>query len=135
MYRMDVYQKNFDAWNEVKKHFQDTDHKIFIRAGEIRWISFGVNVGSEIDGKGRAFTRPALIVHVIGSHLALVVPMSTRVRNIAGYVPFEWKDATNALCIHQIRIVSQKRVLTRKGKISNKRLDEVKEKIRKFFSL
>lgn len=130
-----MYQKDFDGWNIVKKQVQDTDHGVYIRAGEIRWVAFGVNVGSEIDGKGEVFTRPALILHVIGSHLALVIPMSSKKKNIAGYVPFEWKSATSALCIHQMRIVSQKRVLSRKGKISNKRLIKVKEEIKKFFSL
>ena len=104
-----------------------------IRAGEIRWVAFGVNVGSEIDGKGVSFTRPALIAHVIGSHLALVVPLSTSVKEIAGYIPFEWKGKTIALCVHQTRIVSQKRVLSRKGRIANSRLKKAKNEIAKFF--
>ena len=93
----------------------------------------GVNVGSEIDGKGESFTRPALVIHVIGSHLALVVPMSTKVKEVAGYVPFEWKGVTTALCLHQTRIVSQKRILSRKGRISKTRLKEVKSQVARFF--
>ena len=61
-----MYIKEFDKWNRVKKRANDSTTSVFIRAGEIRWISFGVNVGSEIDGKGESFTRPGLIVHVIG---------------------------------------------------------------------
>jgi mRNA-degrading endonuclease toxin of MazEF toxin-antitoxin module len=92
-------------------------------------------VGSEIDGKGESFTRPALVLHVIGSHLALVIPMSTKVKNVAGYFPFEWKGATTALCIHQMRIVSQKRILSRKGRISDARIDAIKKEVSKFFSM
>ena len=98
-------------------------------------MAFGVNVGSEIDGKGISFTRPALIIHVIGSHLALVIPMSTKMKDLAGYVPFEWKGTMNALCIHQTKIVSQKRILSRKGKVSNQRLKNIKSELAKFFSL
>jgi len=130
-----MYFKDFDAWFGVKKRIESEDRKVYIRAGEIRWIAFGVNVGSELDGKGDSFTRPGLVVHVIGSHLALVIPLSTKVKDIAGYMPFEWKNKTTALCIHQIRIVSQKRVLSRKGRISSNRLLAVKEEIKRFFSL
>lgn len=129
-----MYFKDFDNWNKTKKRVNTEDRDVSIRAGEIRWVSFGVNVGSEIDGKGASFTRPALILHVIGSHLALAVPMSTKIREITGYIPFEWKGTRTALCVHQVRIISQKRVLSRKGRISFKRLRAIKKEIAKFFS-
>jgi hypothetical protein len=62
-----TYFKDFDTWNTLKKKLTDEVRKTNIRAGEVRWISCGVNVGSEIDGKGVSFTRPALVLHVIGS--------------------------------------------------------------------
>ncbi len=129
-----MYFKDFDKWNEVKKGISDKESKVSIREGEIRWIAFGVNVGSEIDGKGESFTRPGLVFHVIGSHLVLVIPMSTKVKDVAGYIPFEWKGTTTALCIHQMRIISQKRVLSRKGRISTEKLRSIKEQVKKFYS-
>lgn len=130
-----MYFKDFDGWSLVKKRLNKENRKVYIRTGEIRWVAFGVNIGSEIDGKGVSFTRPAMIVRVIGSHLALVIPMSTKMKNIAGYIPFEWKGAISALCIHQTKIISQKRILSRKGKVSDKRLGEIKSEIVKFFGL
>lgn len=130
-----MYIKEFDKWNTIKKQIDTTDTKVHIRAGEIRWVAFGVNVGSEIDGKGDTFTRPALILHVIGSHLALVVPMSTKVKDSAGYIVFEWKGVQTALCMHQVKIVSQKRVLSRKGRISNGRVRTIKNAFAEFYSL
>lgn len=128
-----MYIKNHVAWNEVKMQFDSGERKVSIRAGEIRWAAVGVNVGSEIDGKGDSFTRPVLIIHVIGSFLALVIPLTTKVKDTTGYYQFEWKDTINALCIHQIRIVSQKRILARKGKISPDRLNEVKDLVKDFY--
>ena len=75
-----MYFKDFDKWNIVKKRVHTDEIKVSIRAGEIRWVSFGVNVGSEIDGKGESFTRPALVAHVVGAVLALVVPLSTKLK-------------------------------------------------------
>lgn len=130
-----MYFKDFDTWNAVKKRLQTEERQVNIRKGEIRWVSVGVNLGSEIDGKGVSFTRPALIAHVIGSKLALIVPITTKVKDIPGYVSFEWKDKVNALCIHQMRVVSQKRILDRVGKISANRLAKYKNDIANFYSM
>jgi len=130
-----MYIKLFDAWNVVKKRVEEEERKVYIRAGEIRWVSMGVNVGSEIDGKGVSFTRPALVLHVIGSHLALIVPMSTKTKSVTGYVPFEWKGITSSLCIHQLKVISQKRIFARIGKIPNNRLKSIKQEINQFYNL
>ena len=61
--------------------------------------------------------------------------VSTKMKDIAGYIPFEWKGVISTLCVHQIKIVSQKRILSRKGKISNQRLKNIKLEIVKFFDL
>ena len=130
-----MHIKDFDKWNNVKKNLNKEERKITIRRGEIRWVSLGINIGSEIDGKGESFSRPALIVHVIGNHFALVIPMSTKIKDIAGYVPFEWKDKTFSLCVHQTKVVSQKRILRRLGRVSDNKLQKHKDEIKKFFSL
>lgn len=128
-----MYFKNFDKWNEVKKLTYNQNRETHIRAGEIRWISFGVNVGSEIDGKGESFTRPGLILHVIGPYLAFAVPLSTKIKQTAGYLPFDWKGSITSLCLHQIRIISQKRILSRKGRISEDKLKAIKNEVIKFY--
>ena len=129
-----MYFKDFDGWNIVKKQIQEKDPRPHVRAGEIRWASVGTNIGTEIDGKGRSFTRPVLVLHVVGHALALVVPFSTKVKDVAGYVPFEFNGTITALCIHQMRVLSQRRLLTRTGQISQKRLAAVKSIIWKFYS-
>ncbi len=130
-----MYIKDFDSWNEMQKHLNSNDMNVNIRAGEVRWVAFGVNIGSEIDGKGKSFTRPALIIHVIGSNLALVVPLSTKVKEMVGYIPFEFQGKIVSLCVHQSKTISQKRILSRKGRISEKKLGEIKEQLKKFFAL
>ena len=131
-----MYFKDFDKWNIVKKRVHTDEMKVSIRAGEIRWVSCGVNVGSEIDGKGESFTRPALVAHVVGAVLALSLSrFSTKLKNVAGYVPFEFQGKQVSVCVHQMRIISQRRVLAHKGRISDKRLKEIKMEIKKFFDL
>ena len=130
-----MYIKDFDSWNKVKKRIQEETRKIYIRSGEVRWATIGVNIGSEIDGKGVSFTRPVLVLHVIGSRLALVIPLSTKIKEVTGYLKIEWKGQPLSLCIHQIRIISQKRLLKRKGRFSQSKLEEIKKEVQSFYNL
>lgn len=130
-----MYFKDFDRWNHFKKQINQTDSQIHIRAGEIRWVNLGVNVGSEIDGKGELFSRPVLILHVISIQLALIIPLTSKIKSIPGYLEFTWKSSINSLCLHQIKVISQKRILSRKGRISEERLKTIKRKLVKFYDL
>ena len=130
-----MYFKDFDSWNEVKKRVNKEKQGVYIRAGELRWSAIGVNVGSEMDGKGRSFTRPVLVINIVGPYLALVIPITTKVKNVPGYISFSWKGENQSICIHQMRVISQKRILDRIGKISEKKLSAMKQNVIKFFSL
>jgi mRNA interferase MazF len=130
-----MYVKDFNTWNTVKQRIHGGARTITMRAGEIRWVSLGVNVGSEIDGKGVSFTRPALILHVIGLHLALVVPMSTTTKELPGHHPLFFKGKWVMLCFSQMRVISQKRMYSRLGKLSNEKLRYLKIVAKRFFDL
>ena len=130
-----MYEKDFDSWNRTKKQINaELRPKQFIRAGEVRWATLGVNIGSEIDGKGHSFTRPVIVVHA-GNHMAMVVPLSTKVKTLPGYSPFRWKQRAVSICIHQTRVVSQKRLLRRIGHLPGSRLKQLKKEISEYFSL
>ena len=130
-----MYIKNFDNWNRVKKEIQSENRKVHIRSGEVRWCVIGVNLGSEIDGKGDSYTRPVLVLHVIGSKLALVIPITTKIKTVPGYYEFKFHDKNHCLCLNQIRVISSKRLLKRKGRITKNRLFEIKNLMADFYSL
>lgn len=134
----DKYIKNFDSWAREKKqidgfgpHHQikDGNHKVSISTGEIRWAQLGVNIGSEIDGKGIAFARPILIIKVFGSKLAFIIPVSTKEnKDKFGYVSLEIGE-TKSACLIQSRIISQKRIGSRLHTISDNSLKNIKLKL------
>lgn len=130
-----MYLKDFDRWNEVKKRLSSKAIGVYIREGEIRWISIGINIGSEIDGKGASFLRPALILRVIKPYLALVVPLSKRDIKRKGEIPIKLEEISAVLCLHQIRVVSQKRIFRRKGRVSQTKLESISKELVKFYSL
>jgi len=130
-----MYIKTFDDWNNTKKRIHKEKRGAHVRDGEIRWASIGINIGSEIDGKGNSSTRPVLIIGVVGSILALVVPLSTKLKKRTGYFIMDWKGDRVAFCIHQTRVISQRRILHHMGRMSQKKLSIVKNQIVAFFNL
>lgn len=127
-----MYTKHFDDWNIVKKQLDHTTECIFVRQREIRWCSLGVNIGSEIDGKGPNFTRPVLILRVIGNRLALVAPLSTQLKDVPGYLRITVNDTIVSACANQIRTISQQRLFDRYGKLSEKKFTLIREQIFEF---
>lgn len=136
-----MYIKEFERWSLLKV---EIDRKVdmisnvspdSIRIGEVRWVSIGVNIGSEIDGKGEGFTRPCLVMHTVSKNYILVLPMSTKVKNIPGYLKINFQNRDVSICLHQMKIVSHKRVLKRVAKIPKDKFLYVKNELKKFYNL
>jgi mRNA-degrading endonuclease toxin of MazEF toxin-antitoxin module len=131
-----MYHKNFEDWSKVKQRVNEADPKPYVRAGEVRWAAVGVNVGSEIDGKGAGrYTRPVLVLDTVGSHLALVIPLSTKKPDRPGYFPITVKDRDVSLCALHMKSISQQRLYDRVGKISRHKLQIAKEQAKTFWRL
>lgn len=131
-----MYIKSFDKWNSVKKHLNEEKSGIYCRSGEVRWVSIGINVGSEMDGKGDSFNRPCIIADVFSDKLVLVFPMTTSNKKSAGYIPLVLADGLKvSVCVHQARVISPKRVLKRIQVISKSKLQEFKDQYKKFYRL
>ena len=130
-----MYTKDFDSWNPVKKGINEKEKSHKVRAGEMRWCSLGVNVGSEIDGKGNTFTRPVIIISIAGPDLAFVVPCSTKLHERAGYIQIQLKNKKVSACVHQVKIVSTKRIYDRIQRISKNQIKDLKDHIKKFYDL
>jgi len=133
---MGEYIKDFDDWISVKKQIHNDERPSFAKSGDVRWASVGVNVGSEIDGKGKgSHTRPVLVLDIVGKHLALVIPFSTKMHDRAGYVRFPVTEKEMALCVHQMRVVSQKRLLKRIAHLADTRVDHARKEVKTFWRL
>jgi mRNA interferase MazF len=135
-----MYVKFFDAWNKMKKEINDEvklvedfeNEDSLFRGGEIRWAAIGVNVGSEIDGKGDDFFRPVLILEKVAPDLYFVIPMSTKIKTSLGYRSLALSDKTVSICLHQAKTISSKRIYSRIEKIPSDKLKIVKDQFKKY---
>ncbi|MDO8551991.1 MAG: type II toxin-antitoxin system PemK/MazF family toxin [bacterium] len=113
-------QKDFDGWNEAKKK-TNAEHPRLYTVREIWWCRFGVNIGTEQDGKGELFLRPAIILRGFGPDACLVAPLTTSAREHPLRVPVGIVDGYSARAnISQMRVVDTRRLVEKVGFLEKK---------------
>jgi mRNA interferase MazF len=127
------YKKDFDEWNRKKKKLDEKEREIYFRAKEIWWCSLGVNIGYEQDGKNKNFERPVLIIKKINRHLALTIPLSSKVKDgHPYYVPYDFEGIVHSAIVFQIKATSIKRLQRRIGIMNEKDFKNILGFVQKF---
>ena len=114
--------KKWDRWLVQKKQLNKRGVRRWFKSGEVWWVSVGVNIGFEIDGKGRDFSRPVLILKK-DRRMFLGIPLTGTTRNIASHYTLK----NDSLVFSQARWFDINRLLRKKEKISEKKLLKIKK--------
>ena len=122
-------QKNFDKWNQVKKLTNDKPETFGVHEREIWWISFGVNVGVEIDGKNDYFDRPALVLRKFNRQMVWVLPTTQQAKDERFYEKFTFGGNVFYVALTQIRTISTKRFLRKIGMMPKKDFANIKARV------
>lgn len=132
---MENYSKDFDGWILKKKdlHLAKTPPPLF-RERDIWWVSIGINVGYEEDGKHEKFLRPVLVLRKFNRELFLGVPMSTKIKDNRYYVQVTVKDKTVSTLISQIRVFSGNRIQDKLAELDKGDFGKVKNEVVKMIS-
>lgn len=108
-------EKDLDGWNNLKK-ITETELPRFYTVREVWWCRFGVNIGTEQDGRGEKFLRPALILRGFGSDACLVAPLTTSIRKHSLRLPVGIIDGKEAkINLSQLRVVDTRRSVEKIG--------------------
>src|SRR3989344_104222 len=108
-------KKDFDKWNKIKKR-TDMESPRLYTVREVWWCQFGVNIGTEQDGRGENFLRPAVILRGFGPDACLVVPLTTSARAQQLRVSVGLVDGRLARAnLSQIRVVDTRRLMEKVG--------------------
>ena len=123
-------KKDFDGWNEIKKQ-ADTEEPRLYTVREIWWCRFGVNIGTEQDGRGDNFLRPAVILRGFGPDACLVVPLTTSLREHPLRVSVGIVDGRSARAnLSQLRVVDTRRLVEKVGFLEKKILRNMRKAAR-----
>ncbi|MDD5396698.1 MAG: type II toxin-antitoxin system PemK/MazF family toxin [Candidatus Moranbacteria bacterium] len=125
-------KKEFEVWNKKKQELHKTNKDIYFRKGEIWWCSLGVNIGYEQDGKNENFERPILVLRKINRHLALVIPLSSKLKNHPYYYQYSHEGKLFSAIIFQLRVMSTKRFLRRLGFVGKDEFNKILGVVVKF---
>ena len=133
---MTDYIKDFDGWIIKKKeyHYQNLLPPMF-KERDIWWVSVGVNVGFEEDGKNENFVRPVLILKKFNREIFLGVPLSTKLKDNKYYVQISVKKQAVSAMTSQIRVFSSRRIWNKLVELDKGDYALVLKEIGKFFVL
>jgi mRNA interferase MazF len=108
-------EKDFDRWNRIKKKTNAEQPRLYT-VREIWWCRLGVNIGTEQDGNGEFFLRPAIILLGFGPGACLIVPLTTSIREHPLRISVGAVDGRPARAnISQVRIIDTRRLVEKIG--------------------
>jgi mRNA interferase MazF len=105
-----------------------------VSEGEIWWITMGSNIGSEINGKSAAYSRPGIIFKKLSQYTFCIIPTSTRMHQGTWFVPFTHNGEPRNACLHQVRVIDYRRLLSRLGKLSHIDHENIKKQFVKLYT-
>ena len=122
-------KKDFDSWNSIKKLTESKFDNFGVHEREIWWLSFGVNVGVEIDGKNNDFERPDLIIRKFNRQMVWVLPTTLQAKDEKFHEKFTFEGKEYFVALTQLRTISTKRFLRKIGMMPKEDFEKVKERI------
>ncbi len=131
------YIKDFDGWNLKKQEINNKayNYKLFFEQREVWWVSVGVNVGVEADGKHKNFERPMLIISVFNGHMLWVIPLTSRKKDGEHYIKIAHEKGVSWANVPQMRVISSKRLLRKIGMISEGDFESITNKISQYIQI
>ncbi len=128
--------KDFDKWNKEKKNINHKIEDILPKKKEVWWLSVGLNIGVEEDGKNNNFERPVLVMKVFNRQCFLGIPVTSADKiNKRYYFPIKYKQERYYLILSQIRLFSSKRLSRKIYDVEKEDFLKIKGELKKVVGL
>lgn len=104
-------EKDFSKWFEKKPRIHRFGPRPAAHEREIWWCYFGVNIGSEEDGKRSSASRPILIYRKFNRRTVIAIPLTTSAKQSAFHLPIDIEDDLKRFAmIQHMRSIDIKRL-------------------------
>ena len=111
-----MYTKDFDEWNDLKKHIDVAEKNKLYNKREIWWCRVGLNIGFEHNGSGNNYQRPVLVLKGLSAHTCLIAPLTSSPNKHPQRIPIGIVGNKEAsVVISQIRTIDTKRLTEKVG--------------------
>ena len=124
----------FVEWTKlkIKLHLSDKEKEVYFRKREIWWVSLGVNIGHEQEGKPNNFERPILVLRKFNKHLLWAVPLTSKIKeDNPYYYQFQLDGEESSAILSQLRVLSSKRLIRKIGMFPEEHYEKIREEIRR----
>lgn len=121
--------KDFDSWNKLKKEIHRIAKLRFFKHGEVWWVSLGLNIGHEADGKGLGYERPFIILKKYNNFSFLGIALTTTTKQNQYKFPIgiiEGKDCF--VNLSQLRYLDARRLTAKITTLSDSMFKQVIQK-------
>lgn len=126
---MEGLAKQFVEWAKLKIRIHYNDG-VFFKEREIWWVSLGMNVGYEQNGKHETFERPVLVLKKFNLDVMWIIPMTTTEKNNKYYQSTNYNGETTFFILSQLRLISNKRLLRKIRTLPQEEFDLIRKKIK-----
>jgi len=125
-----MISKLFDLWNRHKQRIDRENRRLFFHEREVWRMQMGKNIGFEQDGKGKAFTRPVLIVKKFNKEVFWGISLTTQKKEGKFYFPLSgYSSKEGTAILSQLRLFDAKRLKVKMGEVNMKDFLFIKQKI------
>jgi mRNA interferase MazF len=121
--------KDFDSWNEKKKINNEKPPIVGVHEREVWWVSLGLNIGIETDGKNEEFERPVLVLKRFNIEMIWILPITSQVKSTSFHENFTLQGKGYYAALTQIRTVSTRRLLRKSGTIPKKDFRNIRKRV------
>lgn len=127
--------KKFLEWIGLKEklHNAKSEPPLF-NEGEIWWCAVGENVGIEVNGKGKPFSRPVYIYKKLSTVGFLGIPLSTSDRIGTWYIKITFQGRKAVANLAQCRVLSHLRMYEIMGTLDEADVTKIKDGFLRLYS-
>ena len=125
-------EKDFDGWIKIKTKLHFSGSLPYIKEGDIWWCSFGENVGVEINGKNKLFSRPVLVYKKLSRFGFIGLPLTSQDKYGSWYLKIDFQGKKQTIVLSQIRAFSVSRLSNRMGELDTNDFNAVRHALRSF---
>ena len=127
--------KDFDNWNKKKiliNNYKSYQHP---KTGEIWWVSIGINIGTEIFGKGANYVRPVIVINSDRTETFIGIPLTSKIKKKSKYscVIKSSDGKFHTALIYHIRSFDKRRLISKMYKLDKKEYELLKNYFNNLF--
>ncbi|MBQ8996964.1 type II toxin-antitoxin system PemK/MazF family toxin [Candidatus Saccharibacteria bacterium] len=129
-----LIKRDYKTWMPIKSEINNRQKFRTFSEWQVWWVAVGENVGSEINGKGAYYLRPAIVLKKSSKLSFLGIPLTTQAHEGYGFVKFMFKGKESYAVLNQLRTFSVFRLVRKKGELDDSDITLIRQRLKEFLN-